>query len=168
MKKYYHREHREHRETTFEHRSLWLPFIELPEAIPTGLPLECLDKQRLGASPRILSIEAPEEEADHEPVIVCRQCRNHITDESHRLSVEGANRHTFANPHGFVYEIDCFGSAVGCYRTGPLSDEFTWFKGYSWQAVICADCMTHLGWLFVSSGPHHFFGLIVDRLASSL
>ena len=141
-------------------------FIELPEAIPTGLPLECLDKQRPGAFSRVLPSENPEEEAVHEPIIVCRQCRNHITDESQRLSVDGANRHTFANPHGFVYDIACFGLAVGCYRAGPLSDEFTWFKGYSWQAVICADCMTHLGWFFIS-GAHHFFGLIVDRLVSS-
>ena len=142
-------------------------FIQLPEAIPTGFPLLCLDKRHRGAFPRVLSIEDPEEETRHEPVIVCRQCRKHITDESRRLSVDGANRHTFANPHGFVFEIACFGSAVGCLRAGSLSDEFTWFKGYSWQAVICADCMTHLGWFFISSGGHHFFGLIVDRLASS-
>jgi hypothetical protein len=27
--------------------------------------------------------------------------------------------------------------------------------------------MTHLGWLFLSSGESHFFGLILDRLVSS-
>ena len=143
-------------------------FIELPEAIQTGLSLECLDKQRPGSFSQVLPLEDPEEAAAHQPVIVCRQCRNHITDESHKLSIDGANRHTFANPHGFIYDISCFSSAVGCHRAGPLSDEFTWFKGYSWQAVICGDCMMHLGWFFISSGEHHFFGLIVDRLVSSL
>ena len=143
-------------------------FIELSETVSIGPSLECLEKERLSKSSRVLPFEDPEEKTAHEPVILCRQCRNHITDDTQRLSIDGANRHTFANPHGHVYDIACFGSAMGCYRAGPPSGEFTWFKGYSWQVIICADCMTHLGWFFISPGGHHFYGLIIDRLIGSL
>ena len=142
-------------------------FIELPEAAATDLSLVCLDKRRSGVSPRLQPIEDQEEKIVPEAVIVCRQCRNHITDESQRISIDGAHRHTFANPHGHVYDIACFGSAMGCYRAGPPSSEFAWFKNYSWQVLICAGCETHLGWVFISSEGHFFFGLIIDRLVSS-
>ena len=143
-------------------------FFELPSAVPEDLFRKCLEKQGSNAFSGSLPFEEQEEEAAREPVIVCRECRNHITDESQRLSVEGANRHTFANPHGHVYDIACFASATGCHRAGPPSGEFTWFKGFSWQVVICAGCMAHLGWFFISSGGRHFFGLIIDRLVSSI
>lgn len=126
-----------------------------------------LEKQGPQVVNQGLPEQAPEEEADREQVLVCRQCGRHITDESRRISIDGAHRHTFANPHGLVYDIGCFSSATGCLGAGPTSSEFTWFKGYSWQIVVCTGCMTHLGWLFLSSGEHYFFGLIVDRLVSS-
>lgn len=143
-----------------------MQFTELPRIATIDHPLECLEKQEPGASSGILPIEDQEEETARDAVIICRQCRNHITDESRRFSIDGKHIHTFANPRGNVYDIACFNSVVGCYRAGHPSDEFTWFKGYSWQVVICTGCMTHLGWYFTSSGEHRFFGLIVDRLAS--
>lgn len=147
------------------------PFLSQQQTLKTrmvaGHSRECLDKHRSGAFPRVRPFEDQEEEIVHEAVIVCRQCRHHITDEGQRISIDGAHRHTFANPHGHVYDIACFGSAVGCYGAGPPSGEFAWFKGYSWQILICAGCMTHLGWFFISSGGRHFSGLIVDRLVSS-
>ena len=104
--------------------------------------------------------ELPEEEA----YILCRQCRQAITRDEERFSIQGAHRHTFANPHGLVFEIGCFKNTVGCGYAGPASDEFTWFAGYRWRVCFCSSCLTHLGWLFTSTGGDAFHGLILERL----
>ena len=104
--------------------------------------------------------ESPQEEA----YIVCKHCRQAITRKEERFSIQGAHRHTFANPHGLIFEIGCFKSAIGCGYAGPASDEFTWFAGYLWRVCFCASCLTHLGWLFTSSGGDAFHGLILERL----
>jgi hypothetical protein len=117
--------------------------------------------------------ERPEDEVEDktidedEDIIVCRQCNLPITRPAERINKDGAHRHTFANPHGIVYEIGCFRTAIGCGYTGPASDEFTWFKGYDWRIAVCRACLTHLGWLFSSAGSDQFHGLILDRLKSS-
>lgn len=101
---------------------------------------------------------------DPDRVLVCRQCSQAITRPDHGISVHGAHRHTFANPHGAVYEIGCFGSADGCTVVGPATDDFTWFKGFLWRIAVCRRCQIHLGWRFESLAMGRFYGLIVDRL----
>ena len=101
---------------------------------------------------------------DEEAFIVCRHCSQLITRPADRILKDGLHRHTFANPVGVVYEIGCFNSAPGCRSVGPATDEFTWFSGYLWRVAICAKCLTHLGWHFISTGGHGFHGLILDRL----
>jgi hypothetical protein len=83
------------------------------------------------------------------------------------MEVEDAHHHTFANPHGMVFEIGCFLSAEGCVTLGPATDAFSWFKGYGWEIAYCRNCQTHLGWWFVSGGAHGFYALILDRLLES-
>jgi len=78
--------------------------------------------------------------------------------------MQGSHIHTFANPHGLVFEIACFRSVTGCGYVGPSTDEFSWFSGYRWRIVVCAACLTHLGWLFTATGGDSFAGLILDRL----
>lgn len=97
------------------------------------------------------------------PVIVCRNCYNLVTEPSHQIQVNDAFTHTFANPHGHVFEIGCFSQAPGCVTASPASSEFTWFKGYQWKIGICTQCAVHLGWIFTSES-HRFFGLIMDKL----
>jgi hypothetical protein len=105
-----------------------------------------------------------EMESEEEAFILCRQCRQAITRPDDRITVQGAHRHTFANPHGIVFEIGCFQNVQGCGYAGAASDEFTWFAGYSWRVCFCRMCLTHLGWGFSSRGGHVFHGLILDRL----
>ncbi len=99
-----------------------------------------------------------------EPVIVCRACGFAVCHPDDAITVSGAHRHTFANPHGIVFEIGCFRNAPGCTRVGEASDDFTWFAGYRWRIAICAGCHRHLGWRFEGTGDS-FHGLILDRLA---
>jgi hypothetical protein len=96
--------------------------------------------------------------------IRCAQCLNSIARQTDRIVIGGAHRHTFANPQGIVFEIACFRFADGCGYLGPGTDEFTWFKGYTWKIAVCGKCLFHLGWQYTSSGKDGFFGLIIDRL----
>ena len=104
------------------------------------------------------------EVSDENGHILCARCRRIITTSAHRIDINGAHIHTFANPHGIVFEIGCFQAATGCMYQGPVTDDFSWFAGFGWKIACCGTCMTHLGWLFVSDGGINFCGLILDRL----
>jgi len=97
--------------------------------------------------------------------IVCRQCLHIITRPKEKIQVNGSHHHTFANPHGLIFEVGCFQTAEGCGYTGQASEEYTWFRGYLWRVAVCGKCLTQLGWLFSASmGSTHFHGLILDKL----
>ena len=112
----------------------------------------------------VVEKEREEQGPEEEEYILCRQCRQAITRPAERIEVQGTHRHTFANPHGLVFELGCFKNAVGCGYAGAATDEFTWFAGYRWRICFCATCLTHLGWIFSSPGGDAFHGLILDRL----
>lgn len=117
-------------------------------------------------SPAATSVtEATGERAPKEDIhILCRTCLHPITRPAERISVQGRHTHTFANPHGIVFEIGCFQRAPGGGLIGPASNEFTWFTGYRWRVCVCAACLNHLGWAFLPPANGAFFGLILDRL----
>jgi len=108
--------------------------------------------------------EAEERSPEEEEYILCRQCHQAITKPADRIVMQGSHRHTFANPHGIVFEIGCFRSVKGCGYAGAASDDFSWFAGYSWRVCLCTMCLTHLGWMFSVKGSDSFHGLILDRL----
>ena len=112
----------------------------------------------------LIEDETEEKTIEDEEYILCRQCMHVITSPAERVVVEGSHRHTFANPHGIVFEIGCFSAVIGCGYGGSPTDEFTWFKGFSWRVAVCIRCLSHLGWLFTSSGFESFHGLVLDRL----
>ena len=104
-----------------------------------------------------------ESEQEREKVLRCWKCNTEITRERQRISKDGKHLHTFFNPAGIVYEIGCFHHASGCLLQGAVSQEFSWFRGYTWQICVCIACLEHLGWYF-SGGSDGFFGLIANRL----
>jgi len=118
-----------------------------------------------GEKTTILSKNDPEETIDGDGRgLLCRKCRWFVTSENEQIAVQGSHRHTFANPHGIVFEIGCFRSASGCGSSGPLTAEWSWFKDFSWLMAHCRRCMVHLGWQYVSPAGETFFGLIMDQL----
>ena len=122
------------------------------------------DYQHIADIDSLLEDEFEEKTSENKENILCRQCRQVITDVGKHIAVDGAHRHTFANPAGNVYEIGCFFSARGCAYIGIPTEEFTWFKGFSWRVAVCRTCLTHLGWLFIGSAHNTFNGLILERL----
>jgi len=132
--------------------------------IPTDMHLLRDDPQNKGGTITKTSV-SEKKTAKREKFIRCSQCLQPIAHPSSRMSISGSHVHTFANPSGYLYEIGCFRSVMGCGYMGPASGEFTWFKGYSWKVTYCERCHAHLGWLFISSGESFSFnGLILDRL----
>ncbi len=123
-----------------------------------------VDKPGVEDDTAILEKEAEERSPEEEEYILCRQCYQAITKPAERIAMQGSHRHTFANPHGIVFEIGCFRSVKGCGYAGAASDEFSWFAGYSWRVCFCTLCLTHLGWMFSLKGGDVFHGLILDRL----
>ena len=140
-----------------------------PALLPEGGPIRLLRAQRPGdpAAYRDAEHDTRERNDDGDDSgrrLVCASCGHLITHPRERIEVAGAHRHTFANPHGFVYHIGCFAAAAGCVAIGPPSMEFPWFPGHAWQIAICGRCGVHLGWAFRSE-QRFFHGLILDKLA---
>lgn len=114
------------------------------------------------------SDEQPEQEGDvdekPEKAILCGKCNHTVTSERQRIEVDGAHRHRFMNPHGFLFDIGCFGEASGCLVIGEPSTEFSWFPGFAWRYAVCSACHEHLGWTFEGPGETRFHGLVLNRL----
>jgi hypothetical protein len=118
-------------------------------------------------APQSGAVAAEDQSPQEEAYLLCRDCLHPIARPDDRINVQGRHAHSFANPHGLVFEIGCFQSAPGCGAIGPASDEFTWFPGHRWRVCICAACLVHLGWVFLPAAGAAFYGLILDRLVES-
>ena len=79
------------------------------------------------------------------------------------MEMSGAHEHTFVNPAGVVHHVGCFVAAPGCVHVGTTEEAFSWFPGWTWQIAVCAQCRTHLGWMFRCAGEQ-FHGLILAAL----
>ncbi|MDD2464376.1 MAG: cereblon family protein [Desulfobulbus sp.] len=99
--------------------------------------------------------------------LYCRLCSARITTQDQAININGRHQHAFFNPAGIAFEIRCFQAAPGVLPQDAPSEDFSWFPGFSWQIVLCANCQSHLGWRFLHrTASHVFFGLIDSRLLS--
>ncbi len=130
-----------------------LGFLRIPPETPVGPDGDT-----------VVDAGAEIEPEDNGDAILCRQCRAVITRTTDRIEVQNAHQHTFANPHGIVFQIECFQAAQGLVNVGPQTDEFSWFAGHSWKVAVCITCLSHLGWWFSAKHGAGFYGLIIDRL----
>jgi hypothetical protein len=105
-----------------------------------------------------------EEESGKSQKLCCSHCRLIITREDQRIPVQGKHEHVYSNPNGIVFHIGCFASAPGCQSVGISTEEWTWFRGFTWQIAICKGCGEHLGWRYRRSDGDIFYGLLVNRL----
>lgn len=105
-------------------------------------------------------------DSKQEPWILCKSCSYPITAESSRIEKQGAFRHTFTNPAGYIYRVGCFGSAPGGAIVGGYSADFSWFKHYAWCYMVCSSCYRHLGWHYSGTEGTDFYGLILDHLST--
>ncbi len=139
------------------------------EEIPTAIRCFFKSRPKKKIIPTLPAITTQQEVAQNEQLeqwLICAQCGGGITKPESQISIDGGHKHTFANPHGIVFEIGCFAQALGCLAIGEATADFSWFRGYKWRIAICARCSIHLGWRFESGAGDSFFGLILDRLRS--
>jgi len=132
----------------------------------SSLPLLYFFDPRTGAEKKPEIDKRAGVKSEKEKRLFCAACRHPVTHQDERIPVQGGHEHRFTNPHGITYHIGCYREAAGCSAVGESTAEFTWFPGYAWRIVLCANCNTHLGWQF-RSGGEYFHGLIVNRLISA-
>ncbi len=123
----------------------------------------CFDSQRAAVELLTRSVHQPEK-TGAAGKIRCRNCHELITDRQQAATHNGSHIHNRTNPGGYSFDFACFQRAPGCGEVGPVSYEYSWFHGYSWQLAICKGCGEHLGWMF--AGESWFYGLIIDRLVA--
>lgn len=116
-----------------------------------------------GFSPDAQVSDAAETALPENPLL-CAFCRIRITWMEASISINGRHKHVFVNPAGLVFELGCFSRAENLSGLGPVTLEFTWFPGYSWQTMFCSGCHSQLGWSYHKEGGSTFFGLILGRL----
>ena len=94
---------------------------------------------------------------------LCKFCKTKITSAKHKIKINGKFKHVCANPHGLIFELGCFSDGKNFIPTGEPTKDFTWFSGYAWQVIVCATCLSHLGWLYTALNSS-FLGLILTNL----
>lgn len=123
------------------------------------------DPQTEGDRKRLVKTRG-DRKSEVEKRLFCAACRHPVTHQGERIPVQGAHEHRCTNPHGITYHIGCFREAGGGVPIGVATAEYTWFPGYAWRLVLCANCRAHLGWRF-QSPDDYFHGLILVRLTSA-
>jgi hypothetical protein len=143
------------------------PYIPKTTELPFFMPGLWLRKGQGQKVSLPITKEKPAFKDQKDKAVICRKCFYQITTADKQISVDGARTHTFFNPAGIVYEIICFSTAPGCIFDGAVSNEFSWFAGFTWRLAFCGKCLTHLGWLFESCDSS-FLGLILKRLGGDI
>ena len=123
----------------------------------------CFKKTDLQAEKSTSTDVENDETAEENKKLYCTFCKTHVTDVAAGISINGQHTHTFSNPAGYAYTINCYESAPGCLNIGEGTHQFTWFKGYEWQIAICHACKEQLGWFF--SNGQQFYALIADHIS---
>ncbi|KAK8812856.1 hypothetical protein WA538_002590, partial [Blastocystis sp. DL] len=68
-----------------------------------------------------------------------------------RLNLLGGNccKAVFTNRFGKAFCVFTIQGICDCVFLSRLSNEDTWFPGFSWRILGCSSCGDHIGWLFV-------------------
>jgi hypothetical protein len=95
----------------------------------------------------------------------CARCGAFMTRARFGIRMNGEHEHVVFNPAGILFRVVCFTDAPGAVAVGNASDQFSWFKGFTWRIALCKGCGAHMGWMYEGGGaPAVFFGLIRPML----
>ncbi|PAA75192.1 hypothetical protein BOX15_Mlig016883g3 [Macrostomum lignano] len=94
----------------------------------------------------------------------CVRCLNRVADKSAIFCLAaGGSTGAYVNPGGHVHEMMTVAAATGVRPVGRPCTEHSWFPGYAWQILECAQCSRHMGWRFSAQSsdtrPAAFYGL---------
>ena len=109
-----------------------------------------------------------EVDSTESPTIRCAWCRQELSDTASIFSLWGQSTHSaFANPNGQLKVVITFQQVRNYLADSYVTDDFTWFAGYSWQIIYCNTCKAHIGWKYHSienRKPAMFYGLLEKAL----
>lgn len=116
---------------------------------------------------KIIEAMKGEDDTDKDNAILCKQCDHIITHPDLAVTINDRFIHTFRNPSGLEFDIQCYSQADGALVSGSATDYYSWFPGYSWQICYCRQCHQHIGWYY-SKGEDGFFGFNLASLKSDI
>lgn len=96
--------------------------------------------------------------------IRCKSCLTLIANRSDMVAMSSDGPlNAYANPNGFVHEIITVYDATGLALVGSPVNQHSWFPGYAWTIINCAQCEKNMGWLFTATTkkllPRSFWGI---------
>ncbi|KAF2285340.1 hypothetical protein GH714_000165 [Hevea brasiliensis] len=106
-------------------------------------------------------------------LVRCKNCQTVIARRSDMLvmSSEGPLG-AYVNPHGSVHEIMTFYRINDLALEGVAATEYSWFPGYAWTVAYCANCESHMGWLFTATKkklePRSFWAIRSAQVADDI
>ncbi len=141
---------------------------EIPQpSVNKPLPPWLLESVTEDPVAKILEAIKADEEHTDKAKILCKQCSHTITDPDEITIINDRFIHTFTNPSGLQFDIQCYRSAPGALVSGKPTEFFSWFSGYTWQFCYCRKCSSHIGWYYAKQDDQ-FFGLNVTTLRGNL
>jgi len=98
----------------------------------------------------------------------CARCGRFITHSGAVIRLNGSENHSFINPSGILCNFITFEHCENVMVHRELYLEHSWFSGYGWRFLMCANCVLHLGWKYDAvtriARPSNFYGVLVDGL----
>ncbi|XP_003747722.1 protein cereblon [Galendromus occidentalis] len=95
--------------------------------------------------------------------ICCAECLSEISTKDHMFSMSTSGAQgTFVNMAGYIHEMLTVRLVDGVSYVGASSEHYSWFPGYAWHIIECAECGMHVGWRFSTQKnlqPQKFWGL---------
>ena len=99
----------------------------------------------------------------------CSGCGAQIVTEFDLSEIMGRSvTSTYVNPFGLEFQVMTALRARNTVAVGEVTEAHSWFPGYGWAMLHCADCSAHVGWSYHAMGleaePAQFVGLLADSL----
>ncbi len=94
--------------------------------------------------------------------LLCAACGHPITKVKEKIKIRGRHDYRFNNL-GYPIVLGCFRNAPGCIGYGGISHGYSWFRGYAWQIQLCENCLSQLGWIYISE-QERFYALVFKML----
>ncbi len=99
----------------------------------------------------------------------CVRCGTCLTTSRDEVPLKGTVRHSYVNPAGIRCEFMTFSRCENVIADEQRYEEHSWFDGYTWRFLLCANCLSHLGWQYDALNEKclepSFFGLLLNAVS---
>ncbi|MBI5248453.1 MAG: hypothetical protein HY912_03065 [Desulfomonile tiedjei] len=118
----------------------------------------------------VLGYVKTEQDDKHKTAYHCAWCGVFICHSGALVKLNGTDSHSFVNPSGVRCNFRTFRDCENVVFHEELYLEHSWFPGYGWRFLVCANCFHHLGWKYDAARQKielpEFFGVLIDAVES--